>query len=490
MRRDKLSGVLLTLAAMVTAGTVWSCGDLSPTNVKNPNLTAGQFLGTTAAGVTWLYGVQKQFLTTLNIMVQDGELLSDDYYNDYTTNDQLFDAPEIDNFDTDVTSMQSNIARLRHVASFGLDSVFPLDTTVTVNMKAELLFFRGMASLFAGESFTALPADALGAPVTWDVHLKSAITDFTAARAMSTDVPSKNSYTLALARAHYRLAAIVPGERALAVTEATALLAANPTFIRQAVFDPVNGPSNSMQGLLTSSVNNLQPLPRLDFLDPKYPNRGTTIQSPIDFLKAEEAHLILAEALLQAGDIAGTKDRLNQLLALVQSRTVELVDGTLQKRGRAGGKIIYPNTSSTVVAPAPGQPFISGLVLTRQGPMIKVPTTSGTSVTSAQINGIVTVDDGLYILSLMRQEIFIAEGRRAADLGIRIPLSLQEIQSNPNAQGGAAYSTALIPSYIPTNFGLDGFTYDSVAKTVVIKFDMNRVIVQNKALASVLPLLK
>ncbi len=482
--------VLGPLAATTIVAALSSCGDLSPTAVKNPNLTTGQFIGTPGAGVTWLYGIQKQFLTTLNIMVQDGELLSDNYYNDYTTNDQLFDAPEIDNFDADVTSMQSNIARLRQVSNFGLDSVFPLDTTVTANMKAEVLFFRGMASLFAGESFTALPTAPLGEPATWDVHLKSAIADFTAARAMSTDVPSQNSYTLALARAHYRLAAVVAGERALAVTEATALLAANPTFIRQAVFDPVNGPSNSMQGLLTSSVNNFQPLPRLDFLDPKYPNRGTTIQSPIDFLKAEEAHLILAEALLQAGDIAGTKARLHQLLTLVQSRTVELVDGTLQKRGRAGGKIIYPNTSNTLVAFAPGQPLLPGFVLTRQGPMIKVPTTSGTSVTGAQIDSIVTVDDGLYLVSLMRQEIFIAEGRRAADLGIRIPLSLQEITSNPKAQASAAYSTALIPSYIPTNFGLDGFTYDSVAKTVVIKYDMNRVIVQNKTLPSVLPLLK
>ncbi|MGH7618588.1 MAG: hypothetical protein ACREPM_15320, partial [Gemmatimonadaceae bacterium] len=275
-----------------------------------------------------------------------------------------------------------------------------------------------------------------------------------------------------------------------AVTEATALLAANPTFIRLAVYDPVNGPTNSMQGVLTSSVNNFQPLPRLDFLDPKYPNRGTTIQSPIAFLKAEEAHLILAEALLQSGDIAGTKARLKLLLALVQSRTVETVDGTLQKRGRAGGKIIYPNTSDTKVAFAPGQPLVSGYVLTRQSTQLKIPTTSGTSVTSAQIDGIVTVDDGLYLLSLMRQEIFIAEGRRAVDLGIRIPVSLQEITANAKASASAAYATAQVPSFVPLNFGLDGFTYDSVAKTVTIKNDMNRVIVQNKTSPLVLPLLK
>lgn len=477
------------LLPLVVAGVLSACGDLSPTTVKNPNLTDGQFIGTTDAGKTWLRGVQKQYLTTLNTMVQQSELMSDNYYNNYTTNNQLFDAPQIDNFDADVTSMQSSIARLRQVANFGIDSVFPLDNTITPNDKAEILFYRGVSSLWAGESFLALPAEPFGDVVSWDTHLKAAIADFTQARTLTTDAVAKNSYTLALARAHYRLAAAVAGERQLAVTEAQALLAANPTFIRQAVFDPVNGPTNSMQGVLTSSVNNFQPLPRLDFLDPKYPNRGTTIQSPIAFLKSEEAHLIIAEALLQAGDIAGTKDRLKQLLALVQSRTTELVDGTLQKRGRAGGKIIYPNTSDTKVASAPDQPFQTGLVLNRVV-NIRVPTTSGTSVTTAQIDGIATVDDGLYLLSLMRQEIFIAEGRRAADLGIRAPVSLQEITANPKALASATYAKAQIPSFIPANYAIDAFTYDATAKTVVIKYDMNRVIVQNKASSLVLPLLK
>ena len=84
----------------------------------------------------------------------------------------------------------------------------------------------------------------------------------------------------------------------------------------------------------------------------------------------------------------------------------------------------------------------------------------------------------------------MAEGRRAADLGIRIPVSLQELTSNSNTQASAAYATAAIPSFIPLNFGLDGFTFDSVAHTVVIKNDMNAVIVQNKTSPSVLPLLK
>jgi len=476
------ASLVAVLAAM--AGLVSGCGDLSPSNIENPNLTDGQFIGTTGAAASWLLGTQRQFLTTLNNMVQQSENVSDNYYNNYTTNNQLFDNPQIENFDSDVTSLQSNVARLRKLANYAIDSLFPRDTTVTANMKAENLFYRGMANLWAGESFTSLPAVAMGPVLEAKDHLQAAVADFTQARTLTTDAAARNSYTLALARTYYRL-----GDRAKAVQEAQALLTASPTFTRLAQFDATNGPTNGLTGLLTSSVNNFQPLPRLDFLDPKYPNRGPTTQSPITFLKAEEAHLILAEALLFDNNVAGAKDRLKQLLTLVQSRPVETVDGTLQKRGRAGGKVIYPNTSDTRVAFAQDQPLVAGLVLTR-GTGMRVPTTSGTSVTAAQIDAATTADGVLYILCLMRQEIFLAEGRRMTDLGIRFPLAQAELNANPLADAAAIYTKAQLPPFIPTGFQLDAFTYDQTAKTVVIKFDMNRVLVQNKTSPFVLPMLK
>ena len=36
----------------------------------------------------------------------------------------------------------------------------------------------------------------------------------------------------------------------------------------------------------------------------------------------------------------------------------------------------------------------------------------------------------------------------------------------------------MIPSFIPKGFEMDQFTYDATAKTVIIKHDMNRVLVQ------------
>src|SRR6476661_6787136 len=424
--------LIAPLLALAFAG---GCDAFSPTEVRNPNLTDQQFLGTPAAGAAWLRGTQRQFLLTLNNVVQNAEIVSDNYYNNYTTNNQVFDTPTLAYIDPEVTAIQSSIARLRYMANFGLDSVYPRDPLVTANDKAELYYFRGTANLFAGESFVALPAAPNGEIVTWQTHLQAAIADFTQAITLSTDAAAKNGYTLARARAYYAL-----GNKAKAVEDATALLAASPAFLRNAVFDAVNGPNNALQGVLTSSVNNFQPLPRLDFLDPKYPNRGATVQSPHAFLKAEEAHLILAEALLSDNNITGAKDRLKLLLALVNSRATELVDSRLQLRGRAGGKIVYPNASDIRVAFAPGQPFVDGLVLTRTVANVRVPIVSGTSVTTARIDAISTVDDGLYVLYLMRQEIFLAEGRRMLDLGMRMPVAHPEVIANPNAKDGEPYT--------------------------------------------------
>lgn len=474
--------VVAPLIAATAAALLVGCDAFKPTEVINPNVTDKQFLGSPGAGGAWARGTQRQFLVTLNEVIINSELASDNYFNNYTTNAQKFDEPILEYIDPQVTSIQSAIARLRDMASFGLDTVFPRDTLVKANDRAELLFYRGMADLLAGESFVALPATANGPVVSWQELLQNAIDDFTLARTTGGDAAAKQSYTLALARAYYRL-----GNKQKAVEEATALLAGSPTFIRNAVFDPINGPTNTMQGVLTSSVNNLQPLPRLDFLDPKYPNRGANVQSPIAFLKAEEAHLILAEALLSESDLPAAKARLKQLLALVQSRTTEMVDSRLQLRGRAGGKVVYPNSADTKVAFAPDEPFRTGLVLTRSQGDVRVPTVSGTSVTAERIDAISSVEDGLYVLYLMRQEIFLAEGRRMADLGMRMPVARTEVLANPNAQDGAPYTEAQIPSFIPKAFGLDAFTYDQAAKTVVIAHDMNRVLVQNRTSPAVLP---
>ena len=48
-----------------------------------------------------------------------------------------------------------------------------------------------------------------------------------------------------------------------------------------------------------------------------------------------------------------------------------------------------------------------------------------------------------------------------------------------NAQAGD-YINAQIPSFIPLNQDMDAFTMDKQNMTVVMKYDMNKVIVENK----------
>lgn len=468
--------------ALLLLGGVAGCGQFDLTGVSNPNLTDEDFLQTPDAAATWLRGVERTFMQTLNDLVVNGEIASDNYFNNYTTLTKVFDIPRLDQNDQDVRGLQQSVGRLRQVASFGLERVLDADPTSTVDQEAEFLFYRGMSRIFAGEYFTALPASDRGEVVDAAAHLNAALADLEQARSLASSASRRTGYTLAMARAHYRL-----GNRAQAVQAASEVLAADPAFVRNAAYDGVTGPSNSMQGLLTGSTNNLQPLPRLDFLDPKFPNRGPQIQSPLAFLKAEEAHLILAEAALAAGSTTEGRNHLVALLALVQSRPVEQVDSRLQARGRRGGAILYPNRATDRVAFAPGAPLREGFVLYREGDPIPVPTMSGTSVTAAQIEAAASMDDLLYLLYLMRQEIFLGEGRRVVDLGLRYPLSFAEVLVNPNATAGEWYTQAQIPSFIPLDGGLDAFDYDEGAGTVVIRHDMNRVLVENRGAPEVLP---
>ena len=100
------------------------------------------------------------------------------------------------------------------------------------------------------------------------------------------------------------------------------------------------------------------------------------------------------------------------------------------------------------------------------------------------IDGLDNHDNALETVYLMRQEVFFAEGRRPADLGIRLPLC--EVEA-ANAKNAAGYTEAWIPQFVPKNYGLDDFTIDEEAKTVTIAHNMNRVIVDNARSADVAP---
>jgi hypothetical protein len=89
----------------------------------------------------------------------------------------------------------------------------------------------------------------------------------------------------------------------------------------------------------------------------------------------------------------------------------------------------------------------------------------------------------------MRQEIFIAEGRRVTDLGIKLQVADFEAISNSNVL--PEHQEPQIPAYIKsmdlTQFPLDNFTNDAVNKKVIIDHDFTKLIVSNRETNEVAP---
>ncbi|MGH7506535.1 MAG: hypothetical protein ACRELX_12820, partial [Longimicrobiales bacterium] len=272
-----------------------------------------------------------------------------------------------------------------------------------------------------------------------------------------------------------------------AEAEAAALqvLAADPDFAFIQAFDPAsvdNGPHNF---LVQRALQEMQPLPRLDFLDPKY----TAEESGIPIAKAEEMHLILAEIDIAAGDWAGARERIAQAIEVALARpTTGFDDNDLR---RNADLTIRPRDTEILVRASPESPFRAGLVLDRPG-VLQTPHISGTSLDADSIRALSTSgeEDILHALYLARQEILFLEGRRLSDLGIRLPIMLREIDTNASIGDGDAGTVGLVPTYIPARDGMDLFSPASpyagsnppVLETdqVTIAIDMNRVLAQNR----------
>ena len=80
--------------------------------------------------------------------------------------------------------------------------------------------------------------------------------------------------------------------------------------------------------------------------------------------------------------------------------------------------------------------------------------------------------------------MFISEGRRVTDLGIKYPISQIEQDNNPNIDAG--YTTSQIPDFIANADVLDNFQVDG-SGNIIIDVDMNKIIVQNKTSPVIVP---
>lgn len=470
--------ILVLLVASLGVGFA-ACDLLDPTNVENPDITEENALNTPNPLRAWKAGLDRQLAITLNNTLIIAELGTDNYVNTQTFFNQSFDALDIRFNDSDIDDAFFTMNDLRESALFGKNTVAPGDPDARPDDLAELDFYLGLSHLYLGEYFHSAPLEGSGTPATSQDHFNAAVTALT--DAVESGNGDQTAYKLALARAYYN-----QGNVSQASDFATQVLAEDDEFVRNAEFDGNNGPTNTLQDALydRSTFDDFQPLPRLDFLDPKYYDRGPNNESPVAILKAEEAHLILIEAALADGNLSQAQDQMKDLIALVDSRPVEEIDETEEGRTEddPGSR---PDTSSVVVRASSDDPFRSGLVLDRTA-QTPVPTVSGTSVTESRVDNISNADEAWEVYYLMRQEIFIAEGRRIVDFGIKLPLPENELLINDAVEEGPAIEP-IIPSFIDGQ-PLNEFTYDADAGEATIAVNMNRVLANNRS--SVSPLLQ
>jgi tetratricopeptide (TPR) repeat protein len=446
------------------------------TTVTNPNFSEEAVVGQPNSANILLTGVERQMSLAINEILILAELGSDNYVNTQTFFNQFMDGLDMRIADPDMRDTQFHIARLRELSLFGTNEVAPNDSEATDEIKAEFLFFEGMSYLYAGMYFSHLPQAPLGPTASSQENLNKAVATFQSAINLNS---AKPEYHLAKARAHYFL-----GERTMAMSSASDALALSPNFTRSAKFDEESssGPVNNMENALyqRATFDDLQPLPTLDFLDPKYSFLSPSEDAPVHYLKSEEAYLILAEGNIST-DLNTAKDNLKNLLTLISTREVRNIDDGIEGRSQVdpGSR---PDKSDIIVN---GR---ANLVLDRQAGNIDVPSVSGTSLTVAEIDALSTEDESLELLYRTRQEVFIAEGIRLADMGVKLVIFEEEIGLNPNINEGDPGTTPTIPSFINSVVSdLDAFTYDPVAKTATTTIDLNKILVQNKTSNEVLP---
>ncbi len=453
------------------------------TKIENPTLSRESVVGEPNSSKIWRDGIERNMQFVYNEILILAELGSDNYVNTQTFYSQFLDQLDLQPADPDLRDCTREIARLREMAKFGLEEVGPGDLEYTIEIEADYNFYLGMSYLYAAMYFPALPQEPKGSAVPAVQNYQDAITSFNAAIALN---PGQTRYLLAKARANYYL-----GNKSEAVAAANVALAIDPSFDNFIRFDEAanagipdgTNPANVMESALfeRATFDDFQPLPTLDFLDPKYSFLTPELDAPVHYLKAEEALLILAEANLSDNNVAAARANLTALLDLIATREVREVDDAIEGRSEVdpGGR---PDKSTVTVN---GR---AGLVLDRQAGAVSVPSVSGTSLTVTDVAGLTADDAGLELLYRTRQEVFIAEGLRFVDMGLKLIIDENETLQNENISETDLGAVPMIPSFISAvATDLDAITYDADTGVATTVIDVNKILVANKSTDEVLP---
>ena len=474
----------LFLVALVVSG----CDALDPSQVENPRTTDDDLAQAERPTAALLDGMRAQFARTLGATIVTTELASDNYsINGTGLGGNTLDFPS--NLGPNVAVLNTtnqdgmywNTQELRAQGDFLLNEIAPNDDNATAAQLAEAQYYRGMAFLLQGENFVALPTAPDTTAVSAATLFANAQSDFTAALSRA---GSGSELTVrinaALARTHRALGNV---SEAQSFAQA-ALSAGGDTFLVDQLYDADNLDNAPHDYLVQRSLQEMQPLPRLDFLDPKYVEEN----SAVPVASAEEMHLILAEVALANDDPPGARAELKAAIGIAADRSrVTFEDGDERLNNDLN---VRPDTSALQIRFEPGASLVSGLVLDRPG-TVTTPAVSGTHVDSSQVDA-ASGTDLTRLLYLLRQEILFLEGHRLHDLGIRLPMMLREIDTNPSISVGSPGTEATIPAWIPPQNGLDlyepGIIYESgdsgplTTTEVTMLHDMNRILAEERGL--------
>ncbi len=471
-RKSYASWVIAAIATLGLAG----CDFLDPTDVENPATTDDDLAQSDEPTMALLPGLRAQFARALNPV--DPEVISDNYNIRGTGIDKTFDDPRQITPDLMSRSARSydDMQELRALADFVLDDIVPDDATATDEQIGEARYYRGMAYLLMSERLVAAPIEVDGTPITSSAMLDLAISEFSVAQGLAS-TEFANASTAALARANH-----MAGNATAAQTAANAVLAADPAYAFGVEYDPTTVNNGPFVFLYLRAIKEMQPLPRLDFLDPKY----TAREAPVYVSKAEEMHLILAEVEFSQGNWANGRDQIALAVDVSNARPTEAFDDDDPRLNDDLSE--RPHDASIMVRADDSSPYRAGLVLSRPG-VVNTPTVSSTSLDADSIRLIAPAQQEslLHALFLARQEMLLLEGRRMAELGIRLPVSQDEINTNPNIEEGGTGTQVFVPSIIPPLTEMDLYApwspYDDdgnlVTTDVTCLWDMNRVLAQN-----------
>ena len=482
MKKFKFLTAVIVFVLLVIPG----CELVDVVKVDNPAITQEKlFADATGGAKPLITGLEYAFSDAIAHVLIYVENVSDNYVNTSTFLSSIIDKPrEIFPGELDLDDPRDiyfKLQTLRALADFGLSTVLPKDAQATDEQKARTYFFRGMAILLLCENFQAFPLAENGPMIKSEDAIKKAIEDFKESAKLTPDGDNGVQVAYVLARA-YRVAK----DKANAVASANAALAMSSNYVFSAIYDPLNDPSRvyNNQNLLnyftvTRPQNDMQPLPSLDFLDPKYPSANS--DDPVAVLKAEEMYLILAEAAVVDNNLTEAKAKMISAINLAVSRTTVTFKDNDSRRNR-------PNADDYKVKTDASAAEVSGLVFKRSGSTVTCHPVSFTHLKETDIQSLATKADMFKALYLLRQEIFFSEGRRMSDLGIRLPVMQRQIDASPSIVDGEYGTSVYVPDYIPQGKDMDLFTMDATAKVVTLKYDMNKILSQNMNLVS--PFLK